>query len=91
MDNLGLPIAFGKQQASESTSNKPARGGSSGRGDRGVVGGGKRKRGRGAETESRPESVAREPVVTEWPRGDLASQYDAFNGGVKVSCVERRR
>ena len=83
MDSLGLPIAFGKHQTSESTAKKPAaRGGSSGRGERGVVGGGKRKRGRAVEAESRPE-----PVVTEWSRGDLASQYDAFNGGVKVSSV----
>jgi hypothetical protein len=39
-----------------------------------VVGGGKKNRGRGAApVESRP---------TEWPRAEnLASQYDAFNGG----------
>jgi hypothetical protein len=77
MDDLGLPIAFGKpqQQAKEGGESRPARGGSSSRGDRGVVGGGKKKRGRGAApTETRPP--------TEWPRGEnLASQYDAFNGG----------
>jgi len=87
MDDLGLPIAFGKPQPqAREGGEKPARGGSSSRGDRGVVGGGKKKRGRGAApAESRP---------TDWPRAEnLASQYDAFNGGpafnggVKVSLM----
>ena len=75
MDDLGLPIAFGKPQQQAKDESRPARGAPSSRGDRGVVGGGKKnKRGRGAApTETRP---------TEWPRGEnLASQYDAFNGG----------
>lgn len=82
MDEFGLPIAFGKQAQVREATSAPARGGPSGRGDRGVVGGGKRnKRGRGgaAPTEDRPDA-------TSWDRsGNLTSQYDAFNGGVKVS------
>lgn len=78
MDHLGLPIAFGKPQPQARDESKPTRGGSSSRGDRGVVGGGKKNRGRGAaSTESRP---------IEWPRAEnLASQYDAFNGGAGSS------
>lgn len=90
MEELGLPASFGKPQikveepvAGPSTTTAPAtRGGPSGRGDRGVVGGGKRnKKGRGRGGHHEAESTR-----TEWDKGTagLASQYDAFNGGVKV-------
>jgi hypothetical protein len=85
MDELGLPIAFGKPTAPFKEATAPARGGPSDRGDRGVVGGGKKnKRGRGGA------SVDDRPDATSWDRsGGLTSQYDAFNGGVKVSiCID---
>jgi hypothetical protein len=85
MDELGLPVAFGKPTAPVKEAAAPARGGSSSRGERGVVGGGKKsKRGRGGA------SVDDRPDATSWDRsGGLTSQYDAFNGGVKVSiCID---
>lgn len=54
MDAFGLPMSFGKQSnqseapdQDQSVKEQPQRGESSGRGSRGIVGGGKRKRGRG--------------------------------------------
>lgn len=112
MDAFGLPTSFGKSQAEEptagpSSSSSSSRGGPSGRGDRGVVGGGKRnKRGRGRggevnvgqrEGETTMTGMATATTTTTpsgWDRdrgsANLASQYDAFNGGVKVSHTPTR-
>lgn len=99
MEAFGLPASFGKPQAQETPVAGPSktdgggssRGGASGRGDRGVVGGGKRNkrgRGRGGDTAVNVGDRTGETTATPisgWDRtGGLASQYDAFNGGVKV-------
>lgn len=100
MDAFGLPTSFGKpQEPTAGPSSGPSRGGASGRGDRGVVGGGKRnKRGKGrggdanvGDREAGATSTSATTATTTpsgWDRdrgsANLASQYDAFNGGVKV-------
>jgi len=81
MDALGLPMSFGKRQVNQpepvAGSSEPAaaRGDASGRGSRGVVGGGKRNRGRGRGGSVHATGSNSSPIPTE-----------AFNVGVKVSC-----
>lgn len=78
MDSLGLPIAFGKatlppkpsEPQAESSKLASTRGETSTRGSRGVVGGGKRKRGRGgsqivsAEQQAADEEAARVNLIS---------------------------
>lgn len=83
----GLPMAFGKQGQSSSvagpsqsagSSTGGERGESSGRGSRGVVGGGKRSRGRGG---GRGGGEAGEQIRRPDDEGMV------LNGGVKVSSL----
>lgn len=108
MEELGLPMAFGKQTAKPaSLPRKPppptqTRGEPGQRGSRGVVGGSKRRRGRGGHipynasganaqpVSSRGEGVNREPSEnTGAGHGDTdnASTADELNPGVKVSFL----
>ena len=83
MEALGLPASFGKPSAAATPPSNPgnadgssSRGGPPGRGPRGVVGGGKRGRGKG-----RGGLQARSEAQTE-----IAGQPEALNEGIKVSA-----
>lgn len=86
----GLPMAFGKQSSASSIAgpSRPAeqssnaeRGGASGRGSRGVVGGGKRNRGRGG---------GRGGGDAGGNEGRIGNEDMSMNGGVKVCFLLTR-
>ncbi|WVQ82659.1 hypothetical protein IAT38_004791 [Cryptococcus sp. DSM 104549] len=112
MDANGLPIAFGKQantlpprpeqpKANKHENQGSSRGGSSGRGQRGTVGGGKRSRVRpdrkgnappkGGKDGGAEDEVKQAPPQPQAPLegpADYSSRTNALNSGIKlIPCV----